>query len=376
MTPGSTARYPISASGPFVSRYPEDQFDPPPTLEELNKPRVWDLDPKLGVACDDFTLFTVDDLGRHDPSIQQYVRLHGRDLENGDYHLVVQLARAPALTDFFFYVRYHFDQYHPLRCDPGSVFGLDGDRLWLAELEVPSVVAAGMTRVRPDLNGGMKLDDGVVCEIVFAERPFDAKPHWIDRAPDKERNRVRNAKAYSDPHDGSLVLFWEETNIGDLNNDGEVGITDIIPVGRRYGRVSTDGFEDDWDYFPDGNHDGDVNRRDTWLISENFGALLSGYRVYRRPAGHPRQEEVLLEHNTFPVLPLTIHRPTLWSPITPNQYRYHDRCVPGYGDYIYRIVPYNAPDDMEGTGSDLELAVSYYAAGISSGRRPANHRPL
>jgi hypothetical protein len=374
MGPGSTGRYPISASGPFTSRYPANTFDPPPTLEELNKPRVWELDPKLGVACDDFTLFALDDLGRHDVSVQQYVRLHGRDMENGDYHLVVQLKKAPALTDFFFYVRYHTERYHPMRIEPGSVFGLEGDRLWLAELEVPGVVAAGMTRIRPDLNGGMKLDDGVVCEIVFAERPFDAKPHWIDRAPDKPRNQARNVTAYCDPQDGSLVLAWDETNVGDLNNDGEVGITDLIPVGRRYGRVSTDGFEDDWDLFPDANHDGEVNRRDTWLIEGNFGVLLSGYRVYRRPAGRPRAEEVLLKHNTFALLPLSIHRPTAWNPILVNQYRYHDRSVPGYGDYSYRIVPYNAPDDTEGEGSDVEVTVRYNASGAALARRDAQGR--
>ncbi|MCH7471913.1 hypothetical protein IIA79_03065, partial [bacterium] len=165
---------------------------------------------------------------------------------------------------------------------------------------------------------------------------------------------------YEDPEDASVVLYWEEVNVGDFNNDGEVGMTDLIPVGRRYGRVSTDGHEDEWDRLPDGNGDGEVNYRDAWQIGENYGALLSGYRVYRRPAGRPRREEVLLPHRTYPILPLSIHRPKEWNPIARISYRYFDRELPRTPhpkEWTYRIVPYNAADDAEGVGSGIEVTV-------------------
>jgi hypothetical protein len=139
-------------------------------------------------------------------------------------------------------------------------------------------------------------------------------------------------------------------------------MTDMIVIGRRYGRVSTDGVEDEWDRLPDGNHDGEVNRKDMWLIEDNFGSLLSGYRIYRRPAGSLRKREVLLPHRTYPLLPLSVHRPTDWNPIRINEYRYVDKDLPRSGagavaEWTYRVVPYNAADDVEGQGSDLEITV-------------------
>ena len=374
--PSLGARYPIHIGGPYVSRYPQDtDFDIPPTLEQLNKVRGYDFDPRAGIHLDGFTLWTVDDLGFHDPAQQQYVRLTGRNTDFGDYHLIVHLKEAPAITDLFFYVRYHAERYHPERIEPGSAFGFDGDRLWFSMLEVPGLVCAGMTRVRPDINGGIKIADGVVCSIDFAKRPFDAEPRWLEHAPDHERNKVRNVTVYEQPDDArdstgmcDITLYWEEANAGDFNNDGEVSMVDLIPVGRRYGRISTDAQEDEWDRLPDGNKDGEINYRDVWEIDQNYGALLQGYRVYRRPADRPRHEEVLLSHRTTPILPMSLHRPRDWDPIRLYEYRFYDRELPRSDtsrEWIYRIVPYDALDDREGEGSDTEVTVRVTADSVT-----------
>lgn len=361
--PQASVAYPIHPVERFVSRYPEKQgnFEIPPTLEELNKPSFYEFDPALGVHLDGFTLFVLDDFGQQESRLNEYIRLTGRDLNDGDYHLVVTLLDAPAITDFFVYVRYHQERWAPERIEPGSLFGKDGDRLWYERRDLPGIVAAGMTRIRPDVNGPIKFDEGVFAEFWFEERPADHKPHWMDNAPRGTHNIIDEFTAYEDPESGCLTLWWEEKNVGDLNNDGEVGITDMIPVGRRYGYISTDGREDEWDWFPDGNHDGEVNYKDVWLIDQNFGQLLSGYRIYRRPADRPRHEEVLLPHRTYPIMPMSIHRPKEWNPIRRVEYRYLDdgvRRTDRPQRWTYRIVPYNARDDREGEKSALEFTVS------------------
>ena len=139
-----------------------------------------------------------------------------------------------------------------------------------------------------------------------------------------------------------------------------MSITDLIPIGRRYGRVSTDGHEDEWDRLLDTNQDGEVNYRDAWAIDDNLGSLLQGYRVYRRPGGTPRNREELLGHRTYDLLPMSIHRPVAWSPIRINEYRYHDRGLERTSrprEWTYRVVPYDACDDIEGEGSDIELTI-------------------
>jgi hypothetical protein len=361
--PPSSAAYPIHPTGQFVSRYPEKEsnFDIPPTLEELNRKSFYEFDPEQGVHLDGFTLFFVDDFGQLETGLNQYARLHGRDLNDGDYHLTLAMVDCPAITDLFVYVRYHQERWAPERIEPGSLFGKDGDRLWYERRDLPGVVTAGMTRIRPDRNGPIKFDEGVFAEFWFEERPADHKPHWLDNAPSGEHNRIDEYRAYEDPESGCVVLWWEEKNLGDLNNDGEVNIVDMIPVGRRYGYISTDAREDEWDWYPDGNHDGEVNYKDVWMMDQNYGNLLSGYRIYRRPADRPRSEEVLLPHRTYPIMPMSIHRPKQWDPIRRIEYRYKDDDIARTDrpqKWTYRIVAYNARDDREGEKSDVEFTIS------------------
>lgn len=355
--------YPLHTGSEYVTRYPDPKVDylPVPTLEQLNKTRMYDLDPAAGIGVDGFTLWAIDDFGNHAPELQEFVRLSGKDMVNGDYHLVVHLREAPSLHDFFFYVRYHIEQYSPRYCHPGSVFGFEGDRLWMVKLNMPGIIAAGMTRIRPDVNGGTIVEDGVICEITFEKREMDVVEWWPARAPEGTHNQPAAVTAYISPDDNAVVIYWQERNAGDYNNDGEVTITDLIPVGRRYGRISTDAHEDEWDWRVDGNHDGEVNRRDTWLIDENMASLLQGYRVYRRPAGVPRHEEELLPHNTASLLPMSIHRPVGWDPVVVPEYRYYDRGIKRTErprEWTYRIVPYNAADNVEGDKSAYEFTVS------------------
>jgi hypothetical protein len=317
--------------------------------------------------------------------VQEVVRLHGRDLVHGDYHLAIQVTKAPALTDFYCYIRYHQERWAPVSAEPGSAFGKPGDRLWLARLDMPGLVGLGVTRVRPDINGGIRFDDGVIGEVVFTERPFDGKPNLLDSPPEKAYNKPRHFTAYQEPgtirgpnnalgadnpHSCEVTLYWEEANAGDTNNDGEVGLGDLTPLGRRYGKISTDADDDEWDRLPDANGDGEVNYRDSFVIQRNFGALLSGYRVYRRPAGAKSgsAEDELLKHRTNPLLPLSIHRPIAWDPVAKVEYRFIDTTLPYDGTlqrWVYRIVPYNARGDVEGKASALEVEISVGPNGVT-----------
>jgi hypothetical protein len=352
-------------------RLPELLDDTPPTLDQLNRITPYDFDPDRGIHLEDFTLWTTDDLGRLDPAPQQYLRMELRNMEYGAQHLVVYTREAPGLYDLTFYVRYHQERLHPRQIEPGGAFGFEGDRLFIGKLDMPGIVGAAFTRIRPDRHGGTKLEDGVIAEIVFEERPFDFKPDPLTHAPAGDINEPGNIQVYIDNvrRDATerglpsydVVLYWEGPNTGDFNNDGEVMMTDIIPIGRRYGNLSTDGVEDDWDRMADGNRDGEVNYRDVWTVQEHYGSRLAGYRVYRRPAGRPQSEEVLLRHRTMPILPLSVHRPVRWNPIARYAYRYYDRDLPRTAvptQWTYRIVPYDAASDSQGEDSSVEFTVS------------------
>jgi hypothetical protein len=49
------------------------------------------------------------------------------------------------------------------------------------------------------------------------------------------------------------------------------------------------------------------------------------------------------------------------------EYRYHDRDLSVSGrpqEWVYRIVPYNARDDIEGLKSDIEIKVRISGRGV------------
>jgi hypothetical protein len=354
-------------------RQPERRDDVPPTLDEINKLTAYDFDPQYGKALDGFTLWLVDDLGQLIRGVPDYIRLEGRDMEFGAYHLVIYIRDAPSITDMLFYVRYDQDHFHPRQIEPGSAFGFEGDRLWVQKMDIPGVAIGGVARINPDRNGGTKLDDGVVAEVVFEKRPFDYKPVGLTHPPRGEMNRARAIQVYIDDNrtgdrgalsapSRDVVIYWEEANNGDYNNDGYVSMADIVPVSRRYGRRTVDAEEDAWDVMADGNYDTEVNYKDILPLNRNYGAFISGYRVYRRPAGAPRVDEERLPHRTMPVLPLSIHRPKVWDPIRPVAYRYYDRDLPRSSvprRYTYRVVPYDAVMDQEGDEkASIEFDVS------------------
>ncbi len=152
--PSSGAR-PVSGPERYIERYPEPEQDVPPTLEQLAKQRVYDFDPKQGLYLDGFTVWTVDDLGRPDPAQQEYVALTGRKLDNGDYHLVIHVKKAPVLTYLFVYVRYYQEQWHPRDSRAGQPVRLRRRPAVVYQARYPGRGGApGMARVRPDNNGG------------------------------------------------------------------------------------------------------------------------------------------------------------------------------------------------------------------------------
>jgi hypothetical protein len=105
------------------------------------------------------------------------------------------------------------------------------------------------------------------------------------------------------------------------------------------------------------------------VLREHYGALLSGYRIYRRPQGAKADstEDLLLPHPSDPLLPLSIHRPLAWDPVRKMEYRFIDSTLP-YSEaparWIYRIVPFNARSGKEGEKSVLEVELSVSPQGV------------
>jgi hypothetical protein len=78
---------------------------------------------------------------------------------------------------------------------------------------------------------------------------------------------------------GSVDLQWTEKNIADYNLDGEVGISDLIPLALRYGRTAP--FTDPLDAVCDGNGDGEIGIADLAPMALYYGNKISAYVLSR-----------------------------------------------------------------------------------------------
>ena len=85
---------------------------------------------------------------------------------------------------------------------------------------------------------------------------------------------------------GEGVLTWGYACAGDYNQDGEIGIGDLTPLGLHFGELSPDGVGQPfpWDSIGavvDGDGNGQIGITDVTPIGANFGRRIQGYHVYR-----------------------------------------------------------------------------------------------
>ena len=165
-----------------------------------------------------------------------------------------------------------------------------------------------------------------------------------------------------------IELSWTERQLGDYDQNGEVGISDLTPLGLYFS--SAIDYDDPADHngiehWPtgdpaglgafnwrlarvDGDGNGELNIADITPIGMNWKATISGYRVYRKLDGG---EYELLPSMEDPELPYTLTRPAIESD-APVRYAFSD-VPPADGAYMYYVAPYHQAADDEGSPSNL-----------------------
>ncbi|MEZ5338193.1 MAG: hypothetical protein R3F46_07980 [bacterium] len=77
---------------------------------------------------------------------------------------------------------------------------------------------------------------------------------------------------------GNWVLEWDYTNPGDYNQDGEVGITDITPIGVHFGEKVANSWNDKRRHI-DADSNGEINLGDITPMGQNYGARIFAYNI-------------------------------------------------------------------------------------------------
>lgn len=181
--------------------------------------------------------------------------------------------------------------------------------------------------------------------------------------------------------DGSTAsavrLSWTEQLVGDYDQNGEVNVGDITPLGQHFGdSVEYDapnqhgGFKrwpsgvpgdipsggppatNNWRRARiDGDSNGEINISDVTPIAVHWQETLAGYRLYRK--GPDDLAFVRLPDPADSESGFTLHHPTA-SPSLPIRYSLTDAdALTSPGVYEYYCAPYDAVTNQEGPASPV-----------------------
>jgi hypothetical protein len=125
----------------------------------------------------------------------------------------------------------------------------------------------------------------------------------VSAAPLDGRSKVPDL-AVSEGGGGSAVFTFSYRNTGDYDQNGIVGLTDLVPLGIHFGKTTASG---DWQaaQVADGNTDGVINIADVTPIGQHWQTKVDGYELQVSTAPEPSPShsvaaEILLGDGAVP----------------------------------------------------------------------------
>ena len=192
------------------------------------------------------------------------------------------------LKGLYFELGFDGSQYDPTTAEAGGALGELGTVLELGVLDTADVVTHGQVLANWDQSEGYS-GSGVLATVRFEKRP-QAQRRSASSVPTGDSARAP-VQVFAGPTFTGEVLsvLVQYTNPGDYDQNGEVGITDLTPLGLLFGEVVDSGPITGIygvQGYPvqqviDGDGNGEINIGDITPIGTNFGNdVLRGYNVY------------------------------------------------------------------------------------------------
>ena len=193
---------------------------------------------------------------------------------------------------------------------------------------LPSCSADGQTALSPD-PGRSQLEQDLQAQLFSELAALGKDPQRsVASAPQGGSNAVFNLQAQIIDADGAggnpptgVELRWTARVIGDYNQNGEVGISDITPLGQFFKQAvvyDDPGLHDGLAYWPagdpfaagsaawraaavDGDANGEINAADITPIAVHYGERMDGFNIYLKETG--QGEYSILPNLQNPFLP-------------------------------------------------------------------------
>ncbi|MCB1221994.1 MAG: hypothetical protein H7A35_12620 [Planctomycetales bacterium] len=196
-------------------------------------------------------------------------------VENDNSAVVtIEAVGADDLATAALELSYDASRFTPERVEFSDFLGQPEDTFSFTLTDRCGIVPVGLSQVP----GAEPVDgSGMLATVYFSNRPFTG-----ERTVSQSATGVNNAVELSiNPIDGNNVeLSWTEKNVGDYDNNSEVNVGDITPLGIHLGKSASD--------FPsvaefevvDGDGNGLISLADITPIGQYYGNAISGYTVF------------------------------------------------------------------------------------------------
>ncbi|MBN2080736.1 PKD domain-containing protein [bacterium] len=192
--------------------------------------------------------------------------------------LTVEITSAgdQQLNAVLFDLRYDEEQYTPLAAQATDALAPLSESLCLQLMDAPGVVSCGQVA----LDDAARLVNAgeVLATVLFSCEPVETATRCATNVP---------------VHNGALSpLVWDEdaghfrwyyVNPGDYNQDGLVGVSDLVPLGRNLGEAGPFEFTTALSAV-DGNQDDAITIADLTVIGVRYLNLVEGYNLYASDA--------------------------------------------------------------------------------------------
>jgi len=282
---------------------------------------------------------------------------------SGDVAIRVSVDSARALKAAYFTLDYDAARYTPIAVEAGPALRGVAAAEQLLELYIldrPGRVYCGQCLAHWDKLAGFS-GDGLVATAYFARRALSTSVKTVSTPPD---SLLSKTNLTWDP--GSNTLLWRYYSQGDYDQNGEVSISDLSPLGLYFGQTCSYPLDDELAKgCADGDHNGELNIADLTPIGNNLGKdMLQGWNIYATsdPAQYPA---IPTAGNGTAVLIGSVALADRDPGTVPGRDRllyYYAVSAPVAGD-VYWVRPVDS--------SDAEGIASNYAPGGS----PGNHDP-
>jgi len=230
---------------------------------------TWDQAVRRG----SFAAVAVDDSERNIAALTDRLALTVVPTENGQ-RVTICARNMPASSHAYLHLRYDPESMHPLNTYAGRPIresvvcaGITSRR---------GVVAIGLASIggAPDLSGDVQL-----AEVEFSNGAFSmGAGRQACAVTDATVNNLRFDSTQLD------LLKWSYRSPGDYDQNMEVNIADVTPIGIYFGRTTT---ATDWAsaQVADGDSNGEVNIADLTPIGVHFLQRVTDYRAQAGPTG-------------------------------------------------------------------------------------------